>query len=234
MSRPAEDAASLHCQVQHPMTIKDRITRSKDGLTRIGVWKLEAFTTKTVKRLLGGQLDTELLVKRIRQSDGVRRHDVWLESAFYNAHARVVRNAVERVGGHMKVFENGRVRVPKPRVITTRGKPNSHLSAMTVNICGVMGKRADLCTVLDRKQPVIVALQETLLVREDYRLLLPGYATIESKMTAEDGSRGLALCIRKQSGLQLSEYKADPCFLAGTVEGLAEDNTTFSILMVCV
>ena len=105
---------------------------------------------------------------------------------------------------------------------------------MTINVCGMGKKRPDLCTVLDRKKPVIVGIQETLLNRPDRRLWLPNYTTIESKMVDEDGSRGLALAVRKGSGLLLSELESDRNFVAGAIEGLTESREHFAMLVVSV
>lgn len=62
--------------------------------------------------------------------------------------------------------------------------------------------------ILDRKRPVMVRSQENLLRDPNRMLSLSVYTTIDANMTQGEGFRGLALTVRKGTGLSLSELKS--------------------------
>lgn len=93
-------------------------------------------------------------------------------------------------------------------IVEVIGRCIDIIPAMTINVSGLLNKKANLCTVLDRSKLIIVAIQETLLTRVEHGLFLPGYTSIESKMIDQEGSPDLALAVRKGSGLELSEFEA--------------------------
>lgn len=67
----------------------------------------------------------------------------------------------------------------------------------TYNVYGLRTKRAVLCTIIDREESVMVALEGILMSETKRTLWLQGYTTIESKRFQEDGSHVLAFAVRK-------------------------------------
>lgn len=87
----------------------------------------------------------------------------------------------------------------------------------TYNIYGLCAKRPDLCMILDREEPAIVALQETLISELKCRLWLPRYTNIERKMVQKMEPSCLAFLVRRDMGFTLSEIKSDHNFVAGVI-----------------
>lgn len=72
------------------------------------------------------------------------------------------------------------------------------------------------------EEPFIVAFHEKLMSDSVRRLWLHGYTTIESNMVQEDGTRGLALEMKKNTGHTMSEIKSYWNFFTNPFQGQTE------------
>ncbi len=204
------------------------------NVVKLGVWKISYLSVDAFKSLLTRFSFRYLHVKRIRQPDGARRFDLCLDELEFQDKSVELLRILDRRGALVKVFRNG-ARENKSsfgdRLVSGR---RESLKTVSINIAGMSSKRPELQMLLDVEEPDIVCLQETLLKRKDYRLLLSGYTTIERKMTDVDGSRGLSISVRNNCGFSLSEYESTDYFLAGVMEGLTEKKQLLTIMVVSV
>ncbi|ELQ74334.1 Apurinic/apyrimidinic endonuclease [Trachipleistophora hominis] len=172
-------------------------------------------------------------VKKILQKDGRRRHDIWIASNTYKENEKLILQTLEGLGYPKTFIKQKKRRYPTVNLKPIQNKRNS-IKAITFNINGFRNKSEEVYAFLDRRRPDILAMQETLLSEERYRTYIPGYTTIEAKMTDREGGRGLLLSVRNNRGLRLSEYKSDPNYLAGIIEGLDMQKEKFSMLIINV
>lgn len=92
----------------------------------------------------------------------------------------------------------------------------------------------EVSLLLTKKVPTILFLQESLLKKKVSRTWLPGYQTIETRDMGR-GNRGLVLAVRRDSGLDLTQYAQNEWFLAERIEGKSvKHSTSVTILALFV
>lgn len=81
------------------MTIKERLSLDLSDRIRVGLWKLAQLQVATVRRLLGEHLGRGAIVRKVRQPDGKRRHDLFVNREHWDNQSRAIIAAIKRIGG---------------------------------------------------------------------------------------------------------------------------------------
>jgi hypothetical protein len=167
-------------------------------------------------------------VKRVQQRNGVRRYDYFVKAdKVQDSVKRMARMKGWRVRPDCKPADRPSARKPRqPKNLFT--KPE--LKTVSWNIAGLDQKRLELEYFLSLRKPDVVAFQETnrgTLVRR--RLRLNGYCCMESLADREiQGSHGVALGVRKASGLTLEGLgEPAPFYCFGRLKGKLRTGPVF-------
>ncbi|OMJ23940.1 RNA-directed DNA polymerase from mobile element jockey, partial [Smittium culicis] len=123
-------------------------------------------------------------------------------------------------------------RGPKRVVETKNVLDSSKLKVMTFNIRGYVSKREEIDLFLRQYQPTLITLQETNLNAKSNRLRIQGYQTVESKSQLRAGGRGLAIGVRKELGLSISELSQSPHWMATKISGTHSSGEKLSLIVV--
>ena len=206
-------------------------TKETRKVRTLCVWGIDGYRRQTLERLLLKRLihpsfrmeepvptanDPQVQFHWVERRNGYRRVDVLCNHAF---DVCLVKKFSKRF--HVKIGPHrlGRKKKPAAPLKICEG-----VSMMSLNINGAYAKREELVDLLEREKPDIVGLQETLCKEGGLPLRIPGYVLLESKMLpSTDGSRGLALMVRKDAGISLSEISASPHTLTGCLEWKGSD-----------
>ncbi|OMJ10114.1 LINE-1 retrotransposable element ORF2 protein, partial [Smittium culicis] len=145
----------------------------------------------------------------------------------------------EEIGVISKVM-GAYIRPDRPKAArgTHRGDPTKDipsgikLKIMTFNIRGYISKREEVDLVLRQYLPTVLALQETNLNAKSNRLRLQGYQTVESKSHLRAGGRGLAIGVRKELGLSVSELRQTPHWMAAAVSGVHKNGEKLELFVI--
>lgn len=172
-----------------------------------------------------------VVLRKVRQPDGVRRFDLSLRCAEPR-----LRDVVRRLGRALKA----RIRASKPKAARVPRPPpprpvlgeGSVVSVMTFNVNGYQAKRAEVHLELRRVRPLFLALQETRRAAVS-RVRVPAYQTLETQMRGP-GARGLLLGVRRGCGLELSELETTDWFIAGRADGVSDVHGRISVLVYSV
>ncbi|KAF9762775.1 LINE-1 retrotransposable element ORF2 protein [Nosema granulosis] len=106
------------------------------------------------------------------------------------------------------------------------------VSFMTFNINGLRLELSECALLLKYTRPTIVCLQETLVKESAHRTWIPHYQTIETRAKGGSVSRGMALSVMRDSGLDLSQYYASDWLLVVLVTGSLEGNVNIDMLVI--
>lgn len=71
------------------MMRKERLSPDLANRVRVGMWKLGMLKVATVRELLGEYLGNDTTVRKVRQSDGKRRHNLFVELSRWATTSRI-------------------------------------------------------------------------------------------------------------------------------------------------
>lgn len=205
------------------------------------VWNCSELSVDTARRITtsySGLKPEDYSMKKVIQPNGEKRFDIQLDDGS--------KDILDQKWRRVSRALNARIRRDIPSRRRTNAKPgprvfipnDGELSVMTYNINGLWSKRLEAFLLLEKVGPNIVALQETLRTTLS-RTMVPRYQNIESVAKSGEGSRGLLLAVKRDSGFTLSEYEVDDWFIAGRVDGTLQDGScirmlVYSIYIPCV
>lgn len=198
------------------------------------MWNAEELKAGTVRRYVSryGEVDqSRIVVKRIRQPNGERRHDVTCPELSSAARLKICKGLRVRMRKELPPQARAlKGSHEKPSISTNVGE---EIGSLTFNINGYWKKKEELFLMVSRTKQTIVALQETLRRAESCRSWIPRYQVIERPKRGA-GARGILLGVRRGCGLMLSEYEATDWFVSGRVTGKTETGTRIDMVAYSV
>jgi exonuclease III len=184
------------------------------------------------KRLTPETLDGLVRVKSIQQPNGNPRTDIWVEARVATQFPKAMylrapqRRRGVKIDNRMPLYKLGMFWIPNsetkrwriahytkwvdrhPERVTVKPVPRqiALTSVLTYNVNGWNGKKLEVITLMAAVRAGIVAIQETLLSEDNYRMHVPGY-TVYERMKSKN-FRGQALLISQQySSYEVSTSK---------------------------
>jgi exonuclease III len=188
---------------------------------RICVWGLAGRDVRGVWPYIWRALPVSLhdcvrRIVRVRQPNGVDRHDVYVLRSSAEEVVHRMQKLTRCVGWHVRGDLPWRSRVARCAVHSAKAAPNTctHTFArlLSLNVCHLGGKRTELELHLQRECVTIAAIQETWRREASWRLRVSGYAAVE-RVCSVEGSVGVALLAA--AGTQIIEVgaKQSPFFV---------------------
>lgn len=191
---------------------------------RICVWGLAGRSVRGVWpylwRALPESLHASVLrITRVRQRNGIDRHDVYVLKGDSLEVVRQMQEATRSIGWHVRGDLPWRMRAARragdaaPRTVpSTPADMQTYAKLLSLNVCHLGGKRTEVELHLQRERVTVAAIQETWRHETSWRLRVSGYAAVERVCTVE-GAVGVALLA--VAGTQIIEVgsKQSPFFV---------------------
>lgn len=200
------------------------------------IFNVPELSTATIKKyvLYNSDLKTEhFKIKKIKQRNNSFRHEL---HPTHGCQINISKNDISKIEKSLQAkirYEiNKKYRKNTNNNFKKNTKQFSSLTVMTLNIRGIKSAKPELELLLLKKQPDVLVLQETFLNKKTHRCKIPGYTCIESKADLTKGGNGLLIAVRNKSGLTISEYKNNPAWMAGIINGTTVSGELFSSIIV--
>ena len=146
-------------------------------------------------------------IDRVIQRDGVIRFDIFCEPGATERLLQYMKSHAHRLGWYTRRHQSREERTrrtpqrlgdPRTHPTSQQGQPQHPVTRFgTYNINGVRAKKPHLQRLLEKHEVACLALQETLLTTQDWRLRIPGYRCFGSDGRSGPSERGVALLLGK-------------------------------------
>eukprot|EP01138_Halocafeteria_seosinensis_P001156 gb/GECG01001182.1/.p1 GENE.gb/GECG01001182.1/~~gb/GECG01001182.1/.p1 ORF type:complete len:791 (+),score=62.57 gb/GECG01001182.1/:1-2373(+) len=176
----------------------------------------------------GSLAESVYKVLHVKQRDGGRRFDVLCSPARSEAVLASLRQHGRKWGW------NCRAHIPFSRRrrghVVGEAASVAGLKFGSYNVCGVRSKKEELRHFLRAEKVELVALQETLLKEEDWRMSLPGYHCFDVPAEANEALRGVAIVLKRGwNGYEVGNRSPGRVFVRVSRDGVLEPTIFGSI-----
>ncbi|OMJ14538.1 LINE-1 retrotransposable element ORF2 protein, partial [Smittium culicis] len=233
--RKPEQGHESPCDPRPTDIVWDRYSKDRGRKDRLLIWNVSELSAASVKRFveLHSNLSSgEFSVKKIKEMNSIRHELIYSRNSGIKLTTEEIGDVSKVLGAYIRPERNKMARGPKRAVETKIVLDSSKLKVMTFNIRGYVSKREEIDLVLRQYQPTLLMLQETNLNAKSNRLRIQGYQTVESKSHLRTGGRGLAIGVRKELGLSISELSQSPHWMATKISGTHSSGEKLSLIVV--
>ena len=177
----------------------------------ICLWGVGEVSLNTLWHWLGKALGAALITQVrkclavAQQSNGQRRFDIYVAKYSANTVLQRLLAAKPQYKWHCRLHLQPGAGVRAPIVarknVMVAPKTTGPMTVASWNINGLRAKRVELDVFLMKKQPAIIAIQETHRADGSWRLTLPGYSVIERMANRAENAQGVLLAARSELSL---------------------------------